>query len=139
MATAILVACVDHRRAHDWLPARVEAGLHARVRCRTFFHPFAASMEKPGRDVSHGPGWRAPDDGERANQSRVICIGGCKISYFDVINLYPSIRSKLLYLTGQIDASLRMDMQPSNEAVCFFRAAVQMRKRSLFEKTYGRS
>jgi hypothetical protein len=44
-------------------------------------------------------------------------MGGYKISYFDSINLRPSIRLKLSYLASQGGASLRMDAQQSNQDV----------------------
>lgn len=47
----------------------------------------------------------------------MVVTAECKISYFDDINLHPSIFSKLSYLVGQGDDSLRMDAQPSNQDV----------------------
>jgi hypothetical protein len=46
------------------------------------------------------------------------CMSGCRISHFDTIKLHLPIRSKLSYLVGQDGASLRMDVRPSNQAVC---------------------
>jgi hypothetical protein len=51
----------------------------------------------------------------------VACIrvtaytGGCKISHSNVINMHPPIRLKLSYLADHDGASLRMDVQPSNQ------------------------
>jgi hypothetical protein len=44
-------------------------------------------------------------------------MSGCKINHFDAINAHPPIHSKLSYLAGQSDASLRMDTQPSNQPI----------------------
>jgi hypothetical protein len=43
------------------------------------------------------------------------CIGGCKINYFDNINLHSPIHSKLLYLTSQNGTSLCIYVHPSNQ------------------------
>lgn len=42
---------------------------------------------------------------------------GYKINHFDTINMHPLIHSKLSYLARQGGAGLRMDAQPSNQAV----------------------
>lgn len=42
-------------------------------------------------------------------------MDGCKISYFNTINMYPRIHSKLSYMSSQIGVSLRMNAQPSNQ------------------------
>jgi hypothetical protein len=44
-----------------------------------------------------------------------ICMGGCKISHFNTINMHPPIRSKLSYLAGQDGATLHMDVHPSKQ------------------------